>query len=95
MLAAVLSRWGEATTRFEAALSLETRLAAPSHLARTRYWYARAIADDPDGDRGRAAALAAESAASAERLGMALLVHEAKAVHARVSASPVPEISPV
>jgi hypothetical protein len=95
MLAAVLGRCGEAATRFEAALSLETRLAAPSHLARTQYWYARSIADDPDGDRRRAAALAAEAAASAERLGMALLAHEAKAVHARVSASPVPEISPV
>ena len=73
MLLSLLGRHDEAIGRFDAALALERRVGSQPFVARTLYWYARAL--DATGDTDGAAARRAESAAIAEELGMAGLLN--------------------
>lgn len=71
MLAARLGRHDHTDARFAAALALESRVGAIPHLARTRYWWARALLDDRDRyKREKAAQLLTATAATADALSM-------------------------
>jgi tetratricopeptide (TPR) repeat protein len=69
MLAATCGRYDEAEGLFERALELEEGLGLSPFVARTRLWFARALAARGDNDRARAVASA--SRLLAEELGMA------------------------
>jgi hypothetical protein len=82
-LAAVLERWPEAESHFQAALALEERMQAPPLVARTRYWYAdMLLRRDEDDDTIRAGALLEDVRATADELGMSTLAAEASALSA-------------
>jgi tetratricopeptide (TPR) repeat protein len=72
LLAAVTSRWAEATGHFQAAIAAHDRLGARSFLARTRYEYARMLLCRGEAsDRTRALGLLDRALATASTLGMA------------------------
>jgi tetratricopeptide (TPR) repeat protein len=79
MLATVLGDFDAAHRHFEDAIALESSLASPPLLARTRYWFARMLlVRAAPGDRERARELLRESSASAEALGMTALARDAR-----------------
>jgi DNA-binding SARP family transcriptional activator len=79
MLTARLGRHDDAEAHFVAALALETSVGAVPHVARTRYWRARALLDGGDpGNRDTAAHLLAATAATAEALDMRRLGEQSR-----------------
>jgi tetratricopeptide (TPR) repeat protein len=82
MLLTVMGKWDEAGEAFARALALETELASPPLVARTKYWYARMLvnqampADGADRARGQAMVTDVEEASIA--LGMAGLAADAR-----------------
>jgi tetratricopeptide (TPR) repeat protein len=74
MLAGVMGEWAAAEEHFEAALAMDERLHAWPWLAHTKHEFALALtARGRAADQGRAEALFAAAAASAERIGMPTL----------------------
>jgi tetratricopeptide (TPR) repeat protein len=74
MLAGVMGEWSAAEEHFEAALEIDERLHAWPWLAHTKHEFALALtARGRAADQGRAEALFAAAAASAERIGMPAL----------------------
>jgi class 3 adenylate cyclase/tetratricopeptide (TPR) repeat protein len=74
MLAGVMGEWTAAEEHFEAALEMDERLHAWPWLAHTKHEFALALtARGRAADQGRAEALFAAAAASAERIGMPAL----------------------
>jgi class 3 adenylate cyclase/tetratricopeptide (TPR) repeat protein len=74
MLAGVMGEWDAAEEHFEAALDIDERLHAWPWLAHTKHQFALALtARGRAADQGRAGALFAAAAASAERIGMPAL----------------------
>jgi len=74
MLAGVIGEWSVAEEHFEAALEIDERLHAWPWLAHTKHEFALTLtARGRLADRGRAEALFAAAAASAERIGMPAL----------------------
>ena len=72
MLAVVLEDWDEAVARYEAAIALEERLAAPPLVARTKLWFASAL--EKCGRHERAATMRQEAEGLAASLGMQRVV---------------------
>ncbi len=74
-LAATLERWQEAAGHFERALEIHTRMGARPLLAHTQHEYAAALLEQgrPE-DRERANRMLAEAQATAEELGVSVLV---------------------
>ena len=82
-LAMTQGRLDEAEALYRRALELEEGFGAPVLAARTRYWWARAMAEHPKpGDAERARALVADSLAAARRIGMRSLEREAQGLEA-------------
>jgi class 3 adenylate cyclase/tetratricopeptide (TPR) repeat protein len=82
-IAATLGRLDEADALYRRALALEEGFRAPVLAARTRYWWARALAErGKPGDTERARELVADSVAEAHRMGMRTLEREAAALEA-------------
>lgn len=74
-LAAALGRRDEATTHFETAMALNTRLGARSWLARTQFFFADLLLDEGQhADRVRAADLLSQADATAVELGLAGII---------------------
>jgi len=70
----VARRSSEVERHYRAAVALEAATGARPHLARTRAWYARWLAEQVDGaSRARGEALAAEAEAAGARLGLGRL----------------------
>jgi tetratricopeptide (TPR) repeat protein len=85
---AVQGRLDEACERYERALALEEGFGADALAARTRWWWARALAERGGaGDVARAGALASESLATARALGMNHLAGQARELATRLGAS--------
>jgi tetratricopeptide (TPR) repeat protein len=82
-LAATLERWDEAERHYQRALETEQRLGAASLVARTRYWYARALVERgrPE-DRARARAELGTAKAAADAMTMAGLGNQVDTLHA-------------
>ncbi|MDQ6948670.1 MAG: tetratricopeptide repeat protein, partial [Actinomycetota bacterium] len=75
VLATTMGRWQEAQTHYEAALVIETKLASPPLLARTRALFGQMLLErGGQGDATQAKDLLFNALAAAERLGMAGLV---------------------
>jgi tetratricopeptide (TPR) repeat protein len=88
VMAASLGRLGEAAAHFERALASEAVMGSPPWLANTQYEYADMLyARGDEGDRARAAALAADAAATSERLDMAALHRQALALASKLPAA--------
>ena len=68
MLAATTEDWDEAVRRYEAAVEVEERLAAPPLLTRTKLWFASTL--EKCGQHDRAAKMKDEAGALAASLGM-------------------------
>jgi hypothetical protein len=80
LLATTMGLWEEAESHFEAALDLNTRLAAPSWLARTELGYAQLLAARRQaGDAERARDLLQRALDAAAELGMTTLLKRAQA----------------
>ena len=87
-LAATLGRLDEADVLYASALALEEGFRAPVLSARTRYWWARALAErGKPGDVQRARVLVADSLAAARRMGMRTLEREAAALEIKLGGS--------
>jgi DNA-binding CsgD family transcriptional regulator len=81
MLAATLGDWEPAASHFEAALELNRRMGADTWVAHTLADYARMLlARGSAQDRTRSAALLAEAAELAERIGMPSLLAQVRAL---------------
>ena len=78
LLADVAGRWDEAGRRFERALAVEEGLRSPPLVARTQYWYGRRLLER--GNTGSGLKLVAAARETAERLGMAGLAADARAL---------------
>ena len=78
MLATVVGDLAAADAHFEAAMALNRRMGAATWVAHTAYEHARALL--AAGDRDRAARLAGEAAALAQRIGMPTLLARARAL---------------
>ncbi len=75
LLAAALGRWDEAERHFGRALDMDRRLGARALLARHQGEFARMLLErDGQGDRERALQLANEALASAQEMGMKIVV---------------------
>jgi len=87
-LATTLGRLDEADALYASALALEEGFRAPVLAARTRYWWARALAErGRPGDTERARILVTDSLAAAHRIGMRTLEREAAALEATLGGS--------
>jgi len=85
-LAATLGHLDEADALYASALALEEGFRAPVLAARTRYWWARALAErGKQGDAERASVLVTDSLAVARRVGMRSLAREAAALEVTLS----------
>jgi tetratricopeptide (TPR) repeat protein len=73
VLASVVGRWEEAEAHYEAALAAEARMGARPWLAHSQHEYARMLLTRDRPDQARAEALLAESAETAEEVGMPAL----------------------
>ena len=83
-LAATLGHFDAAEAHFEVALRMEQRLRAPPLLARTRLCYARMLLEqNTSAETERAQDLLGEALAAAERLGMAGVAGQARALLGR------------
>jgi hypothetical protein len=81
MLAATIGRLDEADARYAAAQELEAGLESPPLIARTQYWWGRALLDRHKGDDvDRARSLLTQCLATADDLGMPRLASEASAL---------------
>ena len=87
LLATTMGRWSDAEAHFLEASSREARLRSPPVSARTNYWWARMLANRPDGDHQRARALAESAKATAQSVMMSRLASEADALLHRSSLS--------
>jgi DNA-binding CsgD family transcriptional regulator len=87
MLAATLGEWDRAEEHFENGMELNRRMGADTWLAHTANEYGRLLRRRPGGDQARADALLGESAALAERIGMAGLVARIQALGSSVPAA--------
>jgi tetratricopeptide (TPR) repeat protein len=91
LLAAVLSRWAEATCHFQAAIGAHERLEARSFLARTRCEYARMLlCRGQPADRSLALGLLDRALATAGTLGMAAVAEEIQALQAAHASETAP-----
>jgi hypothetical protein len=84
-LAATVGDGEAADAHFAAAVALEESAGGPALAVRTRLAHARAVAQDPAGDRRRAEALLDAAEASATDLGLPGALAEAQAVRAGAS----------
>jgi DNA-binding CsgD family transcriptional regulator len=80
MLARTLGEWDLAAEHFEGALALNRRMGAVTWVAHTAYEYARLLLARDHADRDGAAALLAEAATLAERIGMPSLLARTRAL---------------
>lgn len=88
LLAALLSRWGDAQQHFEDALVMNRRLQARPFLARTQWAYAALLMTRGDPrDQMKANELATAALADAGTLGMAQLVRQAQVVVDAIASS--------
>ena len=88
MLASAMGDWSAAEAHFEAALAMDERLHAWPWLAHTKHEFALMLCErDRPGDRGRADALLAEAAASAERFGMGALQAKIRSLGAQTAST--------
>lgn len=78
MISALRGEWDEAAARFDAALSIETRMRTGPNLARTHLWYARML--KKRGSLAEAVAHARTSAELAKRFGMTGVLTDARAL---------------
>jgi len=79
MLAATQKKWDEAEAHYRSALELETRIASPVLVAETQLWYGRMLLErDAAGDREQGVELLSAALDTAEKLGMAFVVSEAR-----------------
>ena len=84
---AVQGRLDEACSRYQRALALEEGFEAWALAARTRYWWARALAErGASGDREQARALLDACLAKTRAFGMAHLTEQAEALAAQLTA---------
>jgi len=84
---AVQGRLDEASARYERALALEEGFEAWALAARTRYWWARALAErGASGDREHARALLDACLEKTRAFGMAHLTEQAEALAAQLTA---------
>jgi DNA-binding CsgD family transcriptional regulator/tetratricopeptide (TPR) repeat protein len=90
MLAGTLGEVERAEEHFERALELNRRMEMPTWVAHTAYEYARFLHMQKGAERTRAQALASESAALAERIGMRELLGRIRALGVSVSAARLP-----
>jgi tetratricopeptide (TPR) repeat protein len=87
-LTATLGRLDEADALYQRALALEEGFRAPVLAARTRYWWARALAErGKPGDAERARIFLADSLAATRRIGMRTLEREVAALEATLVGS--------
>jgi DNA-binding NarL/FixJ family response regulator len=91
MLASVLGDPARAETHFDCALELNRAMEADTWLAHTAYEYARMLLMHRRDTDGRAAALLAEAAALADRIGMPALRDRVRSFEATAPASPLPD----
>jgi DNA-binding CsgD family transcriptional regulator len=92
MLAATFGDWEEAEARFDAALDLNRRMAAPTWVAHTEYEYARMLqARARDEDAGRAALMLTEASELSEQIGMSALRAQIARLSRAVPASVLPD----
>ncbi len=86
-LAATMSRWAEAERHYEAAIATDQRMRAAAQVADTRLAYARMLSLRAEpGDRERALVLLGEALAVAERIGMAKVAEDSRALLDQVTA---------
>jgi tetratricopeptide (TPR) repeat protein len=79
MLSATVGRTDEADAQYAAAVELEDRMQAPPLVARTRYWWGRALLTrGHGGDVERAVALLEQCVPTADELGMTRLASDAR-----------------
>jgi tetratricopeptide (TPR) repeat protein len=82
---AVQGRFDEACARYERALALEEGFESWALAARTRYWWARALAErGASGDRAQARELLDAGLEQTRAFGMAHLTEQAEALRARL-----------
>jgi eukaryotic-like serine/threonine-protein kinase len=80
MLATTMRRWAEAEAHFQAALELNSRLGAPTWLARTEFRYGQMLlARRETGDTEHARMLLKQALGTAAGLGMTTLADQARA----------------
>ncbi|MEE8346454.1 MAG: AAA family ATPase, partial [Dehalococcoidia bacterium] len=81
LVAATMSRWGDAERHFEDALEMNTRMGARSYLAQSQQAYAdMLLTRDGPGDREKALELLAQALDTAQELGMKPVVEQALAL---------------
>ena len=89
LLASSLGRHEDATRHFEAAIDMNTRMGARSHLAHAQHELAEMLLDrGQEGDRDRASGLLSEALETARDIGMAGLEAKATAVLERLAGAP-------
>ena len=87
-LATTMSRWAEAERHYEAAIAMDQRMRATAQVAEARLAYARMLSLRAEpGDRERALVLLGEALAVAERIGMAGVVANSRALLGQLTAS--------
>ena len=87
-LATTMSRWAEAERHYEAAIAMDQRMRATGWVAETRLEYARMLSLRAEpGDRDRAFVLLGEALAVAERIGMAGVTADSRALLGQLTAS--------
>jgi hypothetical protein len=87
LIAATTGRLEEADALYSKALALEEGFRAPVLAARTRYWWALALAEGgTPGDTERTRVLVTDSLAAARQMGMRTLEREAAALEATLGA---------
>jgi DNA-binding CsgD family transcriptional regulator/tetratricopeptide (TPR) repeat protein len=91
MLAATLGEPALAVEHFERALELNRRMGAATWHAHTAYEYGRFLLTRGRGDRDRAAALLAEAASLAGRIGMPSLLGRIQALGTSAPGAPLPD----
>jgi DNA-binding CsgD family transcriptional regulator len=91
MLAATLGDAERAEQHFEHGLELNRRMAASTWVAHTAYEYARFLLGRRPADRERAAALLAEAATLAERIGMPGLLSRVRTIGAPAPGGGLPD----
>jgi tetratricopeptide (TPR) repeat protein len=80
-LAALLERWDDAERHFQDAIEMNTRMGFHPWVALTQLNYAQMLlARDGPADREKARELLAEALAAAERMGMAKVASDSRAL---------------
>ncbi len=87
-LATTMSQWPEAERHYEAAIAMDQRMRATPFVAEARLGYARMLSLRAEpGDRDRALVLLGEALAVAERIGMAGVAADGRALLGQLTAS--------